>query len=88
MALTLADLGEHSFCMSKAPISYWICTLPLSVAEARDWFGRQYGGYSRLLEQAWNSSYFTGPGCEVLVHIVYGRTGMTSWVLTDAEKSQ
>jgi hypothetical protein len=29
-----------------------ICTLPMSVAEARDWFERRYGGYSRLLEQA------------------------------------
>lgn len=80
MALTHADLKEHSFCVSKPPVSYWICTLALSINDAKSWFGRAYGGYSKLLERAWNSTHFRGPGCEVLVHIVYGQTKDTRWV--------
>jgi hypothetical protein len=80
MALTQADRKEHSFCISRAPVSYWICTLALSINEAKRWFGTAYGGYSKLLERAWNSDHFRGPGCEVLVHIVYGRVRRTGWV--------
>lgn len=80
MTLTQADLKEHSFCVTKSPISYWICTLALSIDGARSWFMRSYGGYSKLLERAWNSDHYRVPNCEVLVHIVYGRTGATGWV--------
>ncbi len=80
MTLTQADLKEHSFCVSQAPVSYWICTLALSIKDARGWFVRAYGGYSKLLERVWNSDYYRGSGCEVLVHIVYGRTGAAGWV--------
>lgn len=80
MALTQANRKEHSFCMSRAPISYWICTLALTVEGAKDWFGKAYGGYFKLLERAWNSDYFRDPGCEVLVHIVYGRKNGSGWV--------
>lgn len=80
MSLAQADSQEHSFCVSKEPISYWICTLPYSISEAKRWFMKAYGGYSKLLESAWNSDYFRGPGCEVLIHIVYGRTGKEGWI--------
>jgi hypothetical protein len=80
MALTRSDSKEHSFCCSQAPVSYWICTIPYSVPEAKKWFGNAYGGYSKLLERAWSSDHFRGPGCEVLVHVVFGRTRRDGWV--------
>ncbi len=80
MALTHADQKEHSFCISKPPVSYWICTIGLSIGDAKKWFGKVYGGYSKLLERAWSSDHFRGPGCEVLVHIVYGRAKKADWV--------
>jgi len=80
MALTQSDSKEHSFCFSKAPVSYWICTIPYSIGVAKKWFGENYGGYSKLLERAWNSDHFQGPGCEVLVHIVYGHMNREGWV--------
>jgi len=80
MALTRSDSQEHSFCASQAPVSYWVCTVPYSVPGAKKWFGKAYGGYSKLLERAWNSEHFRGPGCEVLVHIVFGRTSRDGWV--------
>ncbi|MDI3466830.1 MAG: hypothetical protein OJF50_005651 [Nitrospira sp.] len=80
MALTRSDFKEHSYCYSRAPVSYWICTIPYSVPDAKQWFVDAYGGYSKLLERAWNSDYFKDFGCEVLVHVVFGRPTEGGWV--------
>jgi hypothetical protein len=80
MALTRSDRKEHSVCFTESPISYWVCTVPYSIPDAKKWFGRAYGGYSKLLEQAWNSDQFRSLQCEVLVHVVYGWTEKDAWV--------
>ncbi len=80
MTLTEFDLNEHSCSMSKSPVSYWICTLPYSVTEAKNWFGEAYGGYSKLLENAWGSDHFVSANCEVLVHIVFSQTVDGVWL--------
>ena len=80
MALTQLDHREHSFCFSRTPVSYWICTVPYSVIDAKTWFGNAYGGYSKLLERAWNSEHFKQFDCEVLVHVVFGRASGETWV--------
>lgn len=80
MNLTLSDGQEHSFAIFHAPVCYQICTLPLAMNEARDWFVRRYGGYTKLLERSWNVPHFQGSGCTVLCHIVYGWTRKGTWV--------
>lgn len=80
MALTQSDGSEHSFAISKAPVCYQVCTLDSRVAEAKSWFGKRYGGYSKILDHALGSSTFRGPGCEVLVHIVYSQKRSHAWV--------
>lgn len=80
MALTQRDGQEHSAAMSKAPISYWICTVPYSMQGARDWFVRRYGGYTRLLGDALVSAHYKAARCKVLVHIVYGKNETGEWV--------
>jgi hypothetical protein len=78
MALTRSDRKEHSMAVSNKPVSYWICTIPCSVPDAKTWFGEAYGGYSQLLDRALVS--VRSAGCEVLVHIVFGRTKKDGWV--------
>jgi len=80
MALTQQDQQEHSAAITKSPISYWVCTLPYSMDDAKSWFVRRYGGYTRLLGGALGSDHFRVPRCKVLVHIVYGKTETGEWV--------
>jgi hypothetical protein len=80
MALSQSDKKEHGFGILNAPICYQISTLPLSIRNAKKWFIQTYGGYSKLLERSWNSDYFRGPNCEVLIHIIYGRIKNSAWV--------
>ena len=80
MVLTQADQEEHSFAMSQTPVSYWICTVALTMDDAKSWFERRYGGYIRLLNEAMDSVLFRSSHCEVLVHIVFGRSKQGGWV--------
>lgn len=80
MGLTINDKKEHSQALAKAPICYTVCTIPVSLNRAADWFESRYGGYFKVLEGLWNSTVFTATGCEVLFHVTYGREGKSGWV--------
>lgn len=80
MRLTLGDKKEHSQGLAKSPVYYVVCTVPGSIKKTASLFESNYGGYSKVLEGLWNSSAFTGTGCEVLIHITYGRDKEEGWV--------
>jgi len=50
MKLTQSDHDEHSVGITQSPIYFVICTLPTELNQARDWFDRYHGGYTRLLQ--------------------------------------
>jgi len=68
------------FCMSKSPVSYWICTVGLSTEDAVNWFSSRYGGYTRLLGGAVQSAQFKKTRGNLLIHIVYGCVKGSGWV--------
>jgi hypothetical protein len=80
MSLTQSDGEEHSYVFNTRqktvsagnPVCYQICTLPVAMDEARDWFVRNYGGYLNLLGRSCEAPYFKNAGCTVLCHIVWG----------------
>jgi len=74
MRLTQSDGQEHSFAYPHCSVWYQVCTLPVGLDRAIDWFIRVYGGYSKLLERTWNSPDFQDVNCSVFYHIIYGWT--------------
>lgn len=75
MKLTQSDHNEHSAGITESPVYFIVCTLPTELNQARDWFARNHGGYTRLLKKL-----ESGEGvrllsdCKILCHIVYGWT--------------
>lgn len=72
--LTRADHEEHSHTIVRPPVSCVVCTVPTTLQQARNWFLRRHGGYSRLLESLWTTQVVP-QNCSVLVHIPYGDLG-------------
>ncbi|MGH9838840.1 MAG: hypothetical protein ACREEM_08660 [Blastocatellia bacterium] len=80
MKLTLADGKQHSNVFWQKAVIYHVSTLPVEMGQAQGWFVRQFGGYTKLLEQGWQSAPAQTPDCSVWCHIIYGRTGKGAWV--------
>lgn len=78
MGLTRSDGKQHSTVFAQGPVVYHISTLPVDMSQARDWFGRS-GGYTKLLENAWNSFLPRSPDSSVWCHIIYGPSGKRTW---------
>jgi len=81
MKLTISDNDEHSIGITKTTVCFMICTLPVDLNQARDWFVRKHGGYTRLLEKLDKNTIHRGLDCKILCHIVYGWTETSGrWV--------
>lgn len=80
MSLTQSDNKEHSVAIYEKPVCYQICTVVLNIENARNWFVKRYGGYTKLLEQSWQTEIFIASKCKVLCHIVFGQTNGNAWV--------
>jgi hypothetical protein len=80
MLETQSDGDEHGTCFYVVPVFYQISTLWLEISQAREWFKRRYGGYTKFLERSWDSEPFSASGCTVFCHIVYGMTDKGGWV--------
>lgn len=74
MRKTQSNGQEHSFAYPHNSVWYQVCTLPVGLDRAIDWFFRMYGGYSKLLERTWNSTDFQCANCAFFYHIIYGWT--------------
>lgn len=80
MRLTNADGKQHSTVLSRGIAVYHITTLPVDMSQAKDWFIRASGGYTKLLENAWNSLLPQVTDCSVWCHIIYGSSKRGTWV--------
>jgi hypothetical protein len=79
MRQTLSDGDEHGTALSRPPVYYQISTLQGDLSQARDWFLRRYGGYTKALEGMWNSTGYRTSGCSVLCHVIYLCTSEQIW---------
>jgi hypothetical protein len=80
MNMTLSDKNEHSFAISKSHVTYQVCTEKLSMEDAKQWFVKAYGGYTKLLDNILKSEQFRKTNSKLLIHIVYGSTQTGAWV--------
>jgi hypothetical protein len=80
MNLTISDGEEHSFASSNLPVFYQVCTLPVEVDQAKNWFARLYGNYTTLVMRSIKSEAFAASGCTVFCHIVFGMGKKGGWV--------
>lgn len=79
LALMQADGKQHSFGFSSSLIYYHISTVPVELDLAREWFDRNFGGYTNLLWKLM-SSVLIGQ-CSTFCHIIYGWTQQNgTWV--------
>ena len=79
MRLTLSDGKQHSTVLTRGEVSYHITTLPVDMGQAKDWFGRTSGGYTKLLENVWNS-LLPKVTSSVWCHVIYGSSAKGTWV--------
>ena len=77
---TIEKQVEHNSCYSRSPVFFSTTTLPVALNEARDWFGKENGGYSKHLESIWNGNNFIVSGCNVHFDVVYGYSDGLAWV--------
>lgn len=80
MALTASDGEEHSMMLSRSPVSYVVCTVPVAPSECASWYEHRFGGYLKVLEGCWNSNNYRAAGAEVLCHVTYGLSGEDAWI--------
>jgi hypothetical protein len=80
MKLTQSDGKQHSTVLNQGAVVYHISTLPVDMEQAKDWFVRSSGGYTKLLEKAQNSVLSQRTDCSVWCHIIYGWAKKGSWI--------
>jgi hypothetical protein len=80
MTLSQADGREHSFAVAQPPVYYELSTLRASIPEAKQHFGKHYGGFSNALETTWRTPPFQMTKCKIHVYMVYGRVGSNAWI--------
>jgi len=78
--LTLTDGKQHSDVVPQQPVFFHISTLPVGPDQARDWFVRNYGGYTKFMYKTWGSEKFRQTGCSIWCHVVYGVVEKGIWV--------
>jgi hypothetical protein len=77
LALTASDHEEHNEGFSEAPVYFVISSLPTSLAGARDWIARHYGGYTHYAAKLWGSR---PSGCSTWCHLICGTSSGGHWV--------
>jgi len=71
-AATWGEKDSRSVAVVKDSVFYVVQTVPTSLASAPEWFFREFGGYSKVVEQCWNSAAFKRDLSDVLCHITVG----------------
>lgn len=76
---TMADGRQHheSFIAHRA--LYVISSLPVAIGRAPEWYGAQYGGFTRLVMQWLRSEPFQDNQCDMLCAVTFGQDPAT-WV--------
>lgn len=77
---TIEKQEKHSTQRLKPPVFFSISTLPVALSEAKRWFAKKHGGYSKYLEEIWNSSQFNVSGCSIHFDLLYGHSSGIAWV--------
>ncbi len=79
LRLTLADGEQHSTVLERGEVVYHITTLPVDMGQAREWFGRTAGGYTKFLGDVWDS-LLPKTTASVWCHVIYGSSTGRTWV--------
>jgi len=80
MALSWEDGTPHSMLFADEDAAWVVMTFRGSVADAADWYARELGGYTRMLDGYLASDQIRGPAPESLVHMSFGFDGQSAWV--------
>jgi Tfp pilus assembly protein PilF len=79
LRLTQADGGQHSTVLERGEVVYHITTLPVDMGQAKEWFGRTAGGYTKFLGDVWDS-LLPKTTASVWCHVIYGSSAGRTWV--------
>lgn len=79
LRLTLADGEQHNAVLERGEVAYHITTLPVDMDQAKEWFGRTAGGYTKFLGDVWDS-LLPKTTASVWCHVIYGSSAGRTWV--------
>lgn len=79
MDRTLLDKSQHCSPLIKGNAFYVVCTLPVSASDAVEWFGSEYGGFTRFISKWIKSDGYDVTACDQFCVITFGMEG-TPWV--------
>jgi Tfp pilus assembly protein PilF len=79
LRLTQADGEQHSTVLERGEVVYHITTLPVDMGQAKEWFGRTAGGYTKFLGDVWDS-LLPKTTASVWCHVIYGSSAGRTWV--------
>lgn len=79
MDRTLLDKSQHCSPLIKGNAFYVVCTLPVSASDAVEWFGSEYGGFTRFISKWIKSDGYDVTACDQFCVITFGMEGRP-WV--------
>lgn len=79
--LSQTQVDEHQHCQSfvRHQALYLVCSLPVAIGHAAEWYGAQYGGFTRFILKWLQSQAFASAGCDTLCLVTFGQDPST-WV--------
>jgi pSer/pThr/pTyr-binding forkhead associated (FHA) protein len=72
MQQTMADGDQHCAPLVKEQAFYVVCTLPMPIAGAADWFGERYGGFTQFVFKWIRSEAYNVTDSDVFCIITFG----------------
>jgi Mg-chelatase subunit ChlD len=72
MQQTMVDGDQHCAPLVKGQAFYVICTLPVSIANAAQWFSTRYGGFTKFVYKWLASDAYDVTACDVFCLITFG----------------
>lgn len=87
MKLTLADGQGHSHALGEdGDFLLHISTIAASEEDAREWYGREWGGYYKFFSALASNPEVRGHKYNIWFHLIFGRratdTGVSFWLST------
>jgi hypothetical protein len=79
MERTRLDQRQRCSPLIKGNAFYVVCTLPVSASDAVEWFGHQYGGFTRFISKWIKSDGYDVTACDRFCVITFGMEGQP-WV--------
>lgn len=72
MQHTMVDGDQHCAPLVKGQAFYVVCTLPVAIAHAAQWFSERYGGFTKFVHKWLRSEAYDVTACDVFCMITFG----------------